>query len=121
MTKRADEHKRKLNDWLDAPDTGYDDWFKLSYEDIGLFAGVPTSAAYRYLTAVLVDRGYTEQEIADRRRVEHLRKSNRLSDRQIERLREMRSQDPPIGYLRCSRALGISRNAVMKRCKKMGI
>ena len=121
MAKAAAAHKTKLREWLDHPATAYEDWAVLSYQEIARRAGVPMSAAYRFLEPVLLDRGYTLQEIQDKRGVEHRRKTNRLSDRQIQRLVEMRSQTPPLGYTKCARELGISRNAVMKRCKKMGI
>ena len=115
------KHLKVLREWLDDPDTSYEDWATLSYDEIALRTGLPLSAVYRHLKAVVCERGYTGQAFDDARRVEYLKKSNRLSDGDIERLRVMRSEDPPRSYDKCAADLGISRNAVMKRCKKMGL
>ncbi len=115
----ANNAKEKIQAWLDNPNTPYDAWENLTYDEIADQAGVGRSSVDRHLVILVArTRGYEVAEVKARRKAAWYDRVDRMTDEKLERLKAYRSQDPPLSYEECAVRLDQSLWSVKYHCEK---
>lgn len=111
--------KEKIQAWLEDPDTTYNAWENLTYDEISEEVGVGRSSVDRHLVILVArTRGYTVQEVKERRKTAWHERVNRMTPEKLERLKAYRAQDPPLSYEECAVQLDQSLWSVKYHCEK---
>ena len=111
--------KDKIQAWLNNPTTPYDAWVNLTYDEIAEQAGVGRSSVDRHLVSVVAQaRGYDVEDVERRRKTAWHERVGRMTPKKLERLKEYRSQDPPLSCEACAVRLDKSLWSVKYNCEK---
>ena len=111
--------KEKIQAWLENPPTPYDAWVYLTYDEIAQQSGVSRSSVDRYLVILIArTRGYDLQEVKRRRKTAWYERTDRMTPEKLERLKDYRSQNPPLSHEECALRLDQSIWSVKYNCEK---